>query len=204
MTNTIPAHDITGLILSGGQGARMGYVEKGLQHLHGKPLVKHVLERLSPQVGTTLINANHHLEKYAQFGVDIISDLTSVSLGPLAGMQAGLAACETPYLLCAPCDSPFVPLDLAQRLSEALIAKNADIAIAICNEEIDGVSHISMQVVFCLMRADLWDHITAFINKGERRVRAWYATLNTVEVLFDESAAFRNFNTLAELNNVST
>src|SRR5438067_13477822 len=100
---------ISGLILAGGRGTRMGHVDKGLQAFRGKPMAAHVLERLAPQVAAVAINANQNLATYADFGVPVWVDETTGFAGPLAGLEAGLRHCATDYLLTAPCDSPFLP-----------------------------------------------------------------------------------------------
>src|SRR4051794_25057924 len=110
---------VTGLVLAGGQGRRMGAVDKGLQPLHGRPLVAHVIERLAPQVATIVVSANRHLDRYARFGHRVVTDEVADEVagavardaGPLAGLYAGLVACDTAFLVVAPCDAPFLPLD---------------------------------------------------------------------------------------------
>jgi len=183
---------ITGLILAGGLGRRMGSIDKGLQPFRGFPMVMHVLLRLGPQVGSLLINANRNLAAYEDLGYPVISDRIEGHAGPLAGLHAGLQQCTTPYLLSAPCDSPFLPGDLAQRLSIALIEQQADLAVAKTGTQ--------AHPVFCLMRADLAQHLEDFLHKGGRKVDAWTASLRVAHVDFDDQAdAFRNINTLEEL-----
>ncbi len=183
---------ITGLILAGGQGRRMGLVDKGLQPFRGYPMAMHVLLRLSPQVGALLINANRNLDAYADLGHPVISDLVEGYAGPLAGLHAGLTRCETQYMLSAPCDSPFLPADLAQRLATGLIEHNADLAVARTGSQVHPV--------FCLMRADLGAHLGEFLQQGGRKVDAWTSNLRLADVDFaDQADAFRNINTLEEL-----
>lgn len=188
---------ITGLILAGGQGRRMGQVDKGLQAFRGYPMVMHVLLRLSPQVGAILINANRNLEAYEGLGHPVVSDRIEGYAGPLAGLHAGLARCETPYLLSAPCDSPFLPTDLAQRLAQGLIEQKADLAVARTGAQ--------LQPVFCLMRSDLEQHLADFLQQGGRKVDAWTSGLRLAEVDFaDQAEAFLNINTLEELQRHET
>lgn len=127
----IPVEQITGLLLAGGEGRRMGGLDKGLQLLRGMPLAAHVMRRLTPQVGTLLISANRHLDQYEQLGCRVIADEMSGFHGPLAGIHAGLLHCDTPWMLTAPCDSPFLPHDLAQRLAEAIVESGADLAYVV-------------------------------------------------------------------------
>src|SRR6478735_5870112 len=112
-------HDITGLVLAGGQGSRMGGVDKGLQPFRGRPMVAHVIERLAPQVHSILVNANRNPEAYAEFGHRVVSDEIEGFAGPLAGFERGLAHATTPFLVTVPCDSPFLPTDLVERLRAA-------------------------------------------------------------------------------------
>jgi molybdopterin-guanine dinucleotide biosynthesis protein A len=187
--------DITGLILAGGRGSRMGSIDKGLVPLAGKPMVAHVLERLAPQVQRMLINANQNQDTYAAFGLPVWPDAMPDFAGPLAGLQTGLMHCETPYLVTAPCDSPFLPADLVARLAQALQAQDADLAVAVTGEGETRQPH----PVFCLAKANLLPHLTAYLEGGGRKVDRWYATLRVAEVHFAIESAFRNINTLAEL-----
>ena len=186
---------ITGLVLAGGRGSRMGGINKGLQLFQDRPLVQHALERLAPQVGTLMVNANRHLEAYAAFGVPVWPDTLAGHPGPLAGLAAGLAHCATPYLASVPCDSPHFPADLVARLAAALAADAAQIAVAAAVE--DGA--LRVQPVFCLLHTSLLPGLLAFLHSGQRRVGGWLATQRCVQVRFDEAAAFFNANTLADL-----
>ena len=186
---------ITGLILAGGRGTRMGSIDKGLQPLHEKPLVAHVITRLAPQVGPLLINANQNQEAYAQFGAPVIADTLEGFAGPLAGVQTGLQHCKTEFMVTAPCDSPFLPEDLVSRLSAALVEREADIAVAVTGEGEQRQQH----PVFCLLRTSLLAHLTNYLEEGNRKFALWYASLLVVEVHFEDEQAFLNINTLDEL-----
>jgi molybdopterin-guanine dinucleotide biosynthesis protein A len=188
---------ITGLILAGGQARRMGGVDKALQEFRGKRLIDHVYERLAPQVGEIIINANQNHDIYGHFGVRVVSDAIGGYAGPLAGLHAGLAASSLPYLAAAPCDSPFLPADLVARLYAGLLDAGADLAVPKT-----GKWH---QPVFCLARRELLAHLEAFLNAGGRKVDAWYSTLRVAEVAFDDEAdAFSNINTNDELRALET
>ncbi|ASV98535.1 molybdenum cofactor guanylyltransferase MobA [Paraburkholderia aromaticivorans] len=191
---------ITGLLLAGGRGMRMGGADKGLQPLHGEPLAAHVLKRLAPQTGALLISANRHPETYAAlgapFGATVVADSLAGFPGPLAGLLAGLRAAGTDYVLSAPCDSPWLPADLAERLAHALDANGADIATV---ATVDARDERSLHPVFALLRTDLADDLAAFMEAGERKVRAWYARHKTEEVVFTDEHAFYNINSLQEL-----
>jgi molybdopterin-guanine dinucleotide biosynthesis protein A len=191
---------ITGLVLAGGRGMRMGGVDKGLQTLHGEPLAAHVLKRLAPQTGALLISANRHPDVYstlgAPFGARVLADTLPGFPGPLAGLLAGLRAAGTAYMLSAPCDTPGLPAELAERLAQALASNQADIATVTTT---DAAGQVSLHPVFALLRTGLADDLAAFLDAGERKVRAWYARHKTVEVAFADERAFYNINSLQEL-----
>jgi molybdopterin-guanine dinucleotide biosynthesis protein A len=183
--------EVTGIVLAGGQGRRMGGVDKGLQLLHGKPMVAAVLARLEPQVSEILINANQNLEAYARFGHRVIPDAIGGFAGPLAGLHACLSEAANDLVLTVPCDSPFLPLDLFSRLLSHF--EHNDLAVA----KTGGQAH----PVFALVRTSVKANLEDFLKKGGRKIDAWYSTLEVVEVQFDDEAdAFRNINTREELN----
>ncbi len=200
----LPLHTeaITGVILAGGRGSRMGGADKGLQNFNGVPLALHTVMRLGPQVGNLMINANRNLAAYESFGVDVWPDGSQMGefAGPLSGFLTALERCETPYLLTVPCDTPLFPTDLVARLSDAMARDNADFAVAAANE--DG--EIRQQPVFCLMSTDMLESLVAFTKSGGRKIDAWTAQHHTVVVPFnepdDDPQAFANANTLAELH----
>ena len=191
----IDKQDITGLILAGGRGSRMGGVDKGLQNHAGAPLAMHALMRLAPQVGNVMINANRNLGAYEAFGVPVWPDATSDYAGPLSGFLAGLEHCETPYLVTVPCDSPLFPDDLVQRLAAALAEHDAEIAMAATTEG----DALQVQPVFCLMKTELLESLMRFTQSGQRKIDKWTAQHRCVDVAFDDAHAFANANTLAEL-----
>lgn len=200
----IPTSDITGLILAGGRGSRMGGVDKGLQTFRGAPMAMHTLMRLSPQVDHVLINANRNLAAYESFGVPVVIDSVPDFAGPLAGILAGLEQCQTRYLLTAPCDSPFVPTDLALRLARALEDANARIAMPVTmTVDEQGQPRRQVQPVFCLIDVRLADDLNAYLQGGGRKIETWTARHPSVDVLFDDSAAFANINTLEELQHLA-
>lgn len=196
---------ITGWVLAGGRGTRMGRVDKGLQPFRGATLVGHVLARLAPQVGVIAINANRNLAQYQAAAADIavVPDHLEGFEGPLAGLQTGLRQCATELLLTAPCDSPFLPPDLAARLHAALLANGADVALAVTMEvdqpEHGGAPRRQRHPVFSLLKASLLPQLDAYLATGARRMEGWFNTLRVAEVLFDDASAFRNINTLEEL-----
>ncbi|MES2316178.1 MAG: molybdenum cofactor guanylyltransferase MobA [Pseudomonadota bacterium] len=191
---------VTGLILAGGRGSRMGHVDKGLQMFRGAAMAQHVLERLAPQVGALAINANQNLDIYAGFGAPVWPDDLEGFEGPLAGLETGLRRCTTELLATAPCDSPFLPTDLVARLHDALLAESADLALAETEEAgDDGVLRIQPQPVFALVKVAALPHLSSYLAGGGRRMDGWYASIKVVRVRFDDAGAFRNINTLREL-----
>jgi molybdenum cofactor guanylyltransferase len=202
MTSTsLLTNNITGVILAGGRGSRMGGVDKGLQNFNGLPMALYTLMRLQPQVGEVMINANRNLGAYEAFGVPVWPDVLDDYPGPLAGFLTALERCETPWLVTVPCDTPLFPQDLVARLAQAAQEQDAEIAMAAAREE-DG--QIRTQPVFCLMRIELMESLVRFTQGGGRKIDAWTAQHKTVVVTFDaagdEARAFFNANTLAELH----
>ena len=183
---------ITGIILAGGQGSRMGSVDKGLQALRGKPMVQWVLERYTPQVDEVLINANQNIEQYQTLGYTVVADDIGGYAGPLAGLHRGLTAAKHALVATVPCDSPFLPLDLIARLYAALDEQQAELAVARTGDQ--------PHPVFCLTRKSVLPGLTAFLQGGGRKIDAWYAALKVADVRFDDEAeAFSNINTVDEL-----
>ena len=186
------ADNVTGIVLSGGKGRRMGGVDKGLVDLGGKPMVAHVLSRLAPQVGDVLVNANQNLDRYRALGYPVVPDEVGGFAGPLAGLHAGLTRATRDFAITVPCDSPFLPETLVARLAEALLREGAQLAVARTFDQ--------PHPVFALVRRDVLPGLAAYLAGGGRKIDAWYAALAVVEVGFDDEAdAFRNINTAAEL-----
>ena len=195
-TPTQPVRErITAVILAGGQGKRMGRADKGLQPFNGKPMVKHVIERIAPQVGALILNANRNTEIYRSFGLPVFSDEPLDYSGPLAGFLTGLRHCETPWLLTVPCDTPFVSGELVEKLGTALEKERADLAVACLKNR----ESYRVQPVFCLMHRSVKPHLHTFLEKGGRKIDDWYSTLKTAEAGFDDPHAFENINTPDEL-----
>jgi molybdopterin-guanine dinucleotide biosynthesis protein A len=184
---------ITGVVLAGGRGSRMGGVDKGLQVFRGKPMVEHVIERLAPQVDEVLINANRNVEAYAGLGYRVVADEIDGFAGPLAGFERGLAHARGDLVVTSPCDSPFLPRDLVKRLRTALEESNAALAVAKTGDQ--------AHPVFSLMRRTVHESLREFLASGQRKIDRWYGALAVVEVSFDDEAdAFLNINTLDELS----
>ncbi len=186
---------VTGLILAGGLGRRMSPdgqgLDKGLEPFNGDPMIARVIERFAPQVVRLFINANRNRARYEAFGYPVIADAIDGFAGPLAGLHAGLRAARTPYVASVPCDSPFLPLDLVQRLGVALAARQAQVAVARTGPQ--------AHPVFMLVERSVLPGLERFLAEGRRKIDAWYAGLVVAEVDFEDEHAFRNINTPAEL-----
>jgi len=192
----IAAQDVTGVILAGGRGSRMGGVDKGLQNHRGLPLAMHALMRLQPQVDAMLINANRNLGAYEALGAPVYPDSTPDFAGPLAGVLVGLEQCQTPWMVTVPCDTPAFPLDLVEHLARTADEQQADVAYAVTVEP-DGREQ--SHPVFCLLRSDLMESLVAFMHGGGRKIDAWFAQHKAVGVRFPDAQAFFNANTPQEL-----
>lgn len=179
---------ITAVVLAGGRATRMGGEDKGLLRVGGTAMVRHVIDALRPQASDLLINANRNLEAYRQYGTGVITDFIAGYCGPLAGMASAMRVARTPYLLTAPCDSPFVPACLAERLYRGLVEQDADIAVA--------DSGGRLEPVFALIKTALLDSLLAFLAAGERKIDLWYGRHRIAAVDFsDRPETFLNLNT---------
>lgn len=183
--------EITGMVLAGGLGRRMGGADKGLVALGGRAMASRVLDRLRPQVGPLLINANRNLDEWHRYGIGLVSDEFGGFSGPLAGIHAGLRQCSTPWLLAVPCDSPFFPHDMVARLAAAAIEQDAELAVVRTG---DG-----LQPVFVLMRREVLPVLERFLNTGGRSIQRWLDEFHCAIADFDDAAAFANINTPEEL-----
>lgn len=185
------AADVTGVLLAGGRARRMGGRDKGLIELAGRSLAAHALDRLRPQVAEVVLNANRNQAEYARLGVRVVPDSIDGFLGPLAGLLAGMESASTPLVVTAPCDSPFVPVDLVQRLRGAREAAGAQLAVAHDGER--------QQPVFLLAECVLAPGLRQWLLEGGRKIDAWFADHRVVDVPFtDTPDAFININTEEE------
>jgi molybdopterin-guanine dinucleotide biosynthesis protein A len=188
----VEAAQITGLVLAGGQGSRLGGVDKGLQVYRSQPLALNALQRLAPQVGRVMLSANRNIEQYARWGAPVWPDPADLAgyQGPLAGFLAGLEHAGTPYLVTVPCDSPHFPSDLVARLAAAM-HESIDVVIATTRQ--------GAEPAFCLMRCSLADTLRRDLQAGERKIERWTAQQRRAEACFDDPAAFFNINTPEDL-----
>ncbi len=188
----ISPRDITGVILAGGRGRRLGGADKGLVPLRGRPLVEYVIEALRPQVVPMLISANRNRETYAAYGIPVVVDTVDEYFGPLAGMLAAMRAATTEFILTVPCDSPAPPPDLAARLGAVVAQARTDV----CVVSVGG----RMQPVFALLRRACADRLQEYLASGGREVGEWMRREHAAVADFsDQADAFANINTAAEL-----
>lgn len=211
MPDTLPTDHITGCVLAGGRGLRMGGVDKGLLPFLGQPLAAHALARLAPQVGPLLLNANRHADIYARLGdrhgAPVLPDAEPDYPGPLAGFLSGLNHCRTPWLACVPCDTPLFPLDLVARLGQAALAAQPEADIVVAHgweRSLDADQpRLRAQPVFCLLRSSLRDSLQSFIRSGGRKIDAWTGQHRCATARFDQAhdglLAFDNANTPEQL-----
>nr|WP_298414245.1 molybdenum cofactor guanylyltransferase MobA [uncultured Halomonas sp.] len=186
--------DITLLVLAGGQGRRMGGVDKGWTLLRDKPLILHVLSRLEGRTGAVLINANRSLDAYEQLGYPVVTDIEGDFKGPLMGILSGLTAALTPWVLVVPCDTPALPKDLVTRKIEGI--NDHDIAVAHDGER--------AHPVVALMRRDLAPDLREALAAGERKIDRWYARHHWCHVDFsDQPEAFINLNSPEDKANLN-
>jgi molybdopterin-guanine dinucleotide biosynthesis protein A len=201
------ASSITGLVLAGGRGRRMGGIDKGLQSWRGAPLVDHAIARLAPQVSTVMISANRNIEAYGERGCAVIADEAHDYPGPLGGILAGLRAVRTPWLAVVPCDAPLLPGDLVARLCESVaVAASAGgdaspaYEGAVAQREVEGDGP-RIEPVVCLLPADVADDLARYLHAGGRKVEPWLLC-HARPVSFDRAedrGAFANFNSLDDL-----
>lgn len=187
----IDRHRITGIILCGGAGSRLGGRDKPLEELDSTPLVEHVRRRLLPQVGRIVISCNRNADRYARWGDATVSD-HQPGLGPLAGILAGMNATTSDYLFICPGDAPFMPDDLVSQLATALCRHDAEVAIPN-----DGTRR---QPLFMLVLRSLAPALRAYIDGGGRAVHGFIEQRCCVEAdLASQADAFVNVNDRADM-----
>ena len=193
----VTKHIFTGVILAGGQARRMQGQDKGLVELGGSPMIQYVLDALSLQVGTLIINANRNQEIYRHYGYPVVQDELDGYCGPLAGMASCMRLATTPFMVTSPCDSPFIPRNLVERLYLQLVREDADISVAHNGERI--------QPVMALMKTSLLDSMIEYLHSGNRKIDTWYEQHSlTVTDFSDVPDTFLNINTREDLENIES
>lgn len=197
------ADNITGWVLAGGQGLRMGGVDKGLQLFQGQALALRAAQRLAPQVHIVKLNANRNISEYESWGYAVHPDSVAGFAGPLAGMLTGLEYCATEWLMVVPCDSPFFPLDLVARLAKAAHSEQTPLAMVNAHEiNKDGALELRPQPVFCLLHKKLEVSLQEFLTTGGRKIDSWTAQHSVAFVDFCTQnqgiSEFVNFNAMSD------
>ena len=181
-------HNVTAVILAGGKGRRMDGKDKGLVELANRPLIEYVIDAIKPQVETIILNANRNQEQYSQYGYPVISDALLDYQGPLAGFISALKSSTTSHIVTLPCDGPFLPKDLVERLVLALTDSEAEIAVAHDGDR--------MQPVYSLIPTTLINSLSSFLDTGERKIDLWYKQHRVALADFSDCPEkFRNINT---------
>ncbi len=181
-------HNVTAVILAGGKGRRMDGKDKGLMELANRPLIEYVIEAIRPQVETIILNANRNKEQYSSYGFPVVSDTLPDYQGPLAGFIRAMKSSTTSHIVTLPCDGPFLPGDLVERLISSLNDNDAEIAVAHDGDR--------MQPVYSLIPVALSDSLDAFLESGERKIDLWYKQHRVALADFSDCPeTFRNINT---------
>lgn len=193
----IEKHDITAVILAGGQGRRMGGQDKGLIEFDGKPLAALLIDKLEQQGVAIVINANRNHEHYASFGYPVISDQLEDYQGPLAGFASAMNAVDNRFILTLPCDGPRLAQDYVARFIEVGQQDESGVLVAFDGER--------LQPVHAMIRTDLLPSLNAFLDSGDRKIDRWYAQHDFKRVDFSDCAdMFRNINTPSDQQSLQT
>jgi molybdopterin-guanine dinucleotide biosynthesis protein A len=181
-------HNVTAVILAGGKGRRMDGKDKGLVELANRPLIEYVIDAIKPQVESIILNANRNQEQYSRYGYPVVSDALADYQGPLAGFICAMKSSTTSHIVTLPCDGPFLPADLVDRLISSLADNNAEIAVAHDGDR--------MQPVYSLMPVTLSNSLGSFLDSGERKIDLWYSQHRVALADFSDCPeTFRNINT---------
>lgn len=178
------------LILAGGQATRMKGKDKGLVLFSQKPLIEHVINHISSQTHSIIISANRNIDRYQQYGYPVISDLPDYTqMGPLSGLIsfAENHIKDYQYVLLTPCDTPFLPPNLATTLyNDLILHKECHACYA---RTTDGL-HPSI----CLIETKFLHNLKTHLSSGQRKLRCWLDTCPASTVMFDNNLAFININ----------
>ena len=196
-----PTEQITGVILAGGRGVRVGGEDKGLLIFNDEPIVKKVFKSLSQQVHMIVVSANRHVNEYQSLGVPVVKDRLPDYQGPLAGIEAAMTVCMTPYVLVVPCDAPFISRDLAQKLYDKMEETNANIVFA---QGYTDQGEVAAEPMFALMRSCMLSNLRTYLDSGRRKVLGWYELTDHASVLIDDPLCFSNANTPEDFDRLSS
>ena len=196
-----PIDQVTGVILAGGRGVRVGGEDKGLLVFNDQPIVKRVFQSLNQQVHMIVVSANRHVEEYQSFGAPEVKDRLPDYQGPLAGIEAALTVCMTPYALVVPCDAPFIRHDLAQKLYDKMEETNVNIVFA---QSYTEQGEVAAEPTFALIRSCMLSHLRVYLDSGKRKVLGWYELTDHASVLIDDPLCFANANTPEDFDRLSS
>ncbi len=183
---------LTGVIIAGGRGSRLGGQDKGFIRLHDRTLIEQIIEQISPQVKRLIINANRNLEQYRQLGLPVIEDDLPGFQGPLAGILTALHQVSTDFIITLPCDAPQLTSDYVIRMIKSLADSNAEIAVAH-----DGQR---MQQMYALIPTSLAAKLEEFLRGDQHAIKHWFAEHELVSTDFsDIPTMFTNINTREDL-----
>ncbi len=186
-------HSVVGLIVAGGNGRRMGGLQKGLLQWRSKPLIHHIIERLQPQCDSLSLNVNQQLEHYHQFGLPIIRDHDYQQAGPLAGLHSGLSQISCDFLVTVPCDAPLFPLNLVEKLYVAAVTHHG---MAVAKTE------YGLQPTFAIVNTSYLASLEKYLNQGQRKTQLWFSE-NRAETVEFPLENFVNINTPEDLANLN-
>lgn len=181
---------VSTVILAGGQGSRIGG-DKAMRNLRGLPLIEWVIGILIEQDTEILISANGNQAALSDLGYPVISDLLPGYAGPLAGLHAAMHHATSEWVACVPCDTPFLPDNLIERLLTGIGSAEASVAV---------VNGKRQPAIALYRRRSVLPKLNAYLDSGERKVAGWLAMLQVQEVVFDDAGAFININSLDELD----
>jgi molybdopterin-guanine dinucleotide biosynthesis protein A len=181
---------VSAIILAGGRGRRVGGQDKGLLIYHGRPLIDHVIARLSPQVEELMISANRNLDEYARRGYPVLSDELADYPGPLAGVLAGLGKARFEWLVACPCDTPLLPLDLVDGLCRARGKSRAVVA----------KDPVHTHYTTLMLHKDRLGALSAYLERGGRSVKGFLETVGASSAEFADVRSFLNCNQAREFD----
>ncbi len=186
---------VTGMVLAGGCGRRMGGEDKGLIAFNGRLMVNHIISRIQDKTPHILINANRNSSIYGRMGYRVVRDIRNGFLGPVAGIESGLKYAQTPLLWVVPCDTPLFPEDALERLLHAMYQEQVAAAYVVS----DGQS----LPVFCLLRSSLYANAVRYLDSGGRSMRGWLKEVGAAAVEWNgPQARFVGANSYSELSSM--
>ena len=174
---------ISCIILAGGEGKRVGGVDKGLLEYKNRPLIEYIINTIRPQVDDIVISANRNHDRYKQYSSKVVSDKSEKYLGPMAGIDAALPHCKHDWVLIIACDTPLLAADIIDKFLQTKTDSKLYIA----------ESNNKMQLLLLLHRS-LHSSIKRALSENQLRLMRWAKSQQPEIVIFHAVAAFKNFN----------